>query len=303
MVRIRDTYERYLQEIASYPRISMEREVELSHTILNTRDEMEQKAAIDELIHANLRLVVHCMKDFVKFLSSPSVRLTRMDLIAEGNIGLMRAAERYDACYENGEPRTARSHVRFSTYACKCIKSQMHRAVKNSRFIHIPEHHFAYWSEMKALQETHGNEISDEEMGKSLDVSSEVAGLLKQSARTSTCMLEDLVPHDQDSGSWHDFLPSDTATCPAHETGSRDLREFLMSELKSLPPRTQNMLALLYFNEHTPTLRDLGQTFGISSERCRQVCMQGLNHLRRRLATQLHKIEPDFTIPAGACAA
>jgi RNA polymerase sigma factor (sigma-70 family) len=303
MLNARNTYERYLEEIASYPRISLEREAELSQTILNTDDEVVREAAIDELIHANLRLVVHCLKDFDKFLSSPSVRLTRMDLIAEGNIGLMRAASRYDAMYDGGERGTAMGHARFSTYACKCIQSQMRRAVKNSRFIHIPEHHFSYWSEVKALREAHGEELSDDEMAKSLDVSSEVAGLLKKSVQTGTCMLEDLVPQDRDSGSWHDFIPNDTASCPANETGNRDLRAFLVSELESLPPRTQSMLSQLYLNEHAPSLRDLGKTFGISSERCRQVCMQGLNHLRRRLASQLHKIEPDFPLPASACAA
>jgi len=301
MLRACDTYGRYLQEIGSYPRISLEREAELSHTILNTKSEAEREAAIDELIHANLRLVVHCLKDFEKFLSSPSVRMTRMDLVAEGNIGLMRAASRYDASHVSDEHGTTITHARFSTYACKCIQSQMRRAVKQSRFIHIPEHHFSYWTEMKSLREEHGGEISDEQLGKSLDVSSEVAGLLKRSAETGTCMLEDLGSSDSDSGNWHDFLPNDTATCPAHETGRRDLREFLVAELKSLPPRTQAMLSQLYLNDHAPTLRDLGQTFGISSERCRQVCMQGLNHLRRRLASQLHMIEPD--LPIGACAA
>ncbi len=303
MSRGRDTYEQYLQKIASYPRISLEREAELSHTILNSDDGAEREAAIDELIHANLRLVVHCVKDFEKFLASPSVRMTRMDLVAEGNIGLMRAAGRYDAKHAGNETVTPTGHARFSTYACKCIQSQMRRAVKQSRFIHIPEHHFSYWTEMRTLRELHGEEISDEELGKSLDVSSEVAGLLRQGAQTGTCMLEDLGRNDSSDGSWHDFLPNDTATCPAHETGRRDLRDFLVAELKSLPPRTQAIVSEIYLSDHSPSLRDLGQAFGISSERCRQVCMQGLAHLRRRLASQLHKIEPDFPLPVGACAA
>ncbi len=216
-----DTYGRYLQEIGSYPRISLEREAKLSHTILSTANEEVREAATDELIHANLRLVVHCMKEFEKFLAMSSVRMTRMDLVAEGNIGLMCAASRYDARYISSETGRTIGHARFSTYACKCIKSQMRRAVKQSRFIHIPEHHFSYWTEMKSLREAHGGEISDEQLGKSLDVSSVVAGLLKQGSQTGTCMLEDLGPSDSDSGNWHDFLPNDTATCPAHETGSR----------------------------------------------------------------------------------
>ena len=107
MSQARDTYERYLQDIASHPRISPEREVELSAIILNSDVPHEAQAAIDELIHANLLLVVHCMKEFDKFLSSPAVKITRMDLIAEGNIGLMKAAERFNAAFTTEGDETA----------------------------------------------------------------------------------------------------------------------------------------------------------------------------------------------------
>ncbi|MBT3293795.1 MAG: sigma-70 family RNA polymerase sigma factor [Verrucomicrobia bacterium] len=297
MPQARNTFERYLEDISHYPRIPPEREAELSHVIQDGGNEEQREAAIDELIHANLRLVVHCLKRFDGYLASPAVRITRMDLIAEGNIGLMKAAERFNAnhaCEKRGS-------IRFSTYACKCIQSQMHRAVKRSRFIHIPEHHFGYWSEMKALREEHGGDLSDEMLGKTLDVSNEVAGLLKQSSQSGICMLEDLVAHDTEGGGWSDFIPNESATCPAHETGCRDLRDFLCEEMEALPPRTQSMLSRLYLNDGSPTLRDLASHYNISSERCRQVCIQGLHHLRLQLAGRLPQIEPGM--PVAVCAA
>lgn len=305
MPKARDTYDQYLQEISRYPRISLEREAELSRVIQDGSNQEQREAAINELIHANLRLVVHCLKEFAGFLTSPSVRITRLDLIAEGNIGLMRAATRFDAGHVRiaGETDRGAGQARFSTYACKCIKSQMRRALKQSRFIHIPEHHFAYWTEMNTLRETHGAELSDEQMSRSLDVNSEVLGLLKQSAKSRTCMLEDLGAYDDDGGGWDDFVPNTSAACPAQETGQRDLREFLISELESLPPRTQSIISLLYLDDQAPSLRELGQTFGISSERCRQICMQGLHHMRRRLTDRLHMIEPDLLPGLAACAA
>ena len=154
---------------------------------------------------------------------------------------------------------------------------------------------------MKELREEHGDDLSDEMLGQTLDVSSEVAGLLKQSSQSGTCMLEDLAAHDAEGGGWHDFIPNESAVCPAHETGGRDLRDFLCAEMESLPARTQSMLSLLYLNDGTPTLRDLASHYNISSERCRQVCMQGLHHLRRQLAGRLPQIEPG--IFADVCAA
>ena len=304
MAQARDTYERYLEDISSYPRITPDRERELSHIIQNSDESRETEAAVNELIHANLRLVVHCLKSFEGFLASPAVRISRMDLIAEGNIGLMKAATGFNADFSNDDAKVSRSsRVRFSTYACKCIQSHMRRAVKRGRFIRIPEHHFSYWTEMEALRHEHGDAISDDLLREKLDVSPEVLGLLKKSVQSRTCMLEDLGSRETDGGGWHDFIPDKAASCPAQETSRRDLREFLVTEIETLPPRTQSMISRLYFHDRTPTLRELSGTYGISSERCRQVCAQGLNQLRSRLSGRRHHVEPDFAPGLGVCAA
>jgi RNA polymerase sigma-32 factor len=301
MLQARDTYERYLRDISEHDRISPEREAVLSKIIQSNEDAITVDAAINELIHANLRLVVHCLKDFDKFLSSPKVRITRMDLIGEGNIGLMKAAQRFNVDFAENRPEEAprRSSVRFSTYACKCIKSRMRRALKLARFIHIPEHHFSYWGEMERMRNEHGEHLSNDMMCERLDVSDDVLGRLKKSSTSGICMLEDLSAQENDTGGWHDFIPDAASPCPADETGRRDLRAFLLEEMDRLPPRTRSMLSMMYLNEQSPTLRQLSTRYGISSERCRQVCSQGLGLLRRQMASRSERIEPSL----AACAA
>lgn len=302
MIRPKNAYESYLRDISCYPRISAEREVTLSTIIQTSKNKPAVENAVDELIHANLRLVVHCLKEFDKFLSSPTIRITRMDLIAEGNIGLMKAARGFNADFSNDAPHPKPRHaIRFSTYACKCIKSRMRRALKLARFIHIPEHHFSYWSEIEQLRHEHGDEISDDVLRDKLNVSDVVVKLLKQSSQSNICMLEELSVEENDGG-WHDFIPNNDATCPADETARHDLRDFLINEMRTLPPRTQHMLALMYFNDRAPTLRELSAKYGISSERCRQVCAQGLQRLRRQMSQRRDRIEPALAA-IEACAA
>jgi len=305
MSRVQDSFEQYLKEISVYSRIDPVREVELSSVIQHSEDDAARDAAIEELVNANLRLVVHCLKGFESRLGGVNAGITRMDLIAEGNIGLMMAARKFDAAYDETERGKVRgSAIRFSTYACKCIKNRMRRALKLARFIHIPEHHFGYWSKMDALQESFGEDVSDEVMREHLDVSEDVMGLLRQSSVSRICMLEELAASDGECGGWHDFIADNAAECPAEETGRADLRRFLFKEMKRLPQRTQDMIALLYFSERrNVTLKDLSRRYGISSERCRQICAQGIERLRRQMMSRVKLIDPAAAGARGAFAA
>ena len=304
MMRDHGSYEQYLKEISVYPRIDPNREVELSFIIQHSGDEAAREQAVEELVNSNLRLVVHCLKDFDRRLNGNNAGITRMDLIAEGNIGLMMAARKFDAAHSDDAKPAKSSAVRFSTYACKCIKNRMRRAMKLARFIHIPEHHFGYWSKMDAFYENYGDDASDELLREYLDVSEDVVGLLKQSSVSKTCMLEDLAAKDNECGGWHDFIPDISAICPAEETGRKDLRNFLFDEMKKLPSRTQEMLTIFYFSEQrNVTLKDLARRYGISSERCRQVCAQGIERLRRQMMSRVKLIDPAVAHSLDAFAA
>ncbi len=288
-----DSYQRYLRDISMYPRITLSREQELAQIIQTGKEGKARDAAMSELIHANLRLVIHCRKEFDKYQGAS--RIAPMDLIAEGNVGLMKAACHYQpgAGDDAGGPR-----VRFSTYACKCIKSHMLRAIKKARFIHIPEHHFSYWSEMDNLQREHGNTLSDTDLCDRMELTEDALSYIKHSANSAVCMLEDLGGAEQDSG-WNDFVADKESVFPDEEAGRHDLRAFLFQEMESLNPRARQIISMLYFNEKSPTLKEIAGMFGISGERCRQICVQGLGRMKRQMFTRRHGIAPGLASEAA----
>lgn len=292
-----DTYSRYLADISRYERITPEREAELSQVIQTCPNAEQVEAAVSELIHSNLRLVIHCQKEFEKYRASS--RLNAMDLIAEGNIGLMKAAQKFNSAANESDGFSDHEPIRFSTYACKCIKSHMIRAIKKARFIHVPEHHFGYWGEIEKLQNENGNALTDSELCDRMDLSGEALACIRMSAGSGICMLEELTSEDSDN-SWSDFIASEDSPCPSEEAERHDLRAFLFSEMDSLAPRTRQIITMLYFNESAPTLKDLSNMFGISSERCRQICAQGLTSLKRQMFSRRKGIAPGLHAEAFA---
>ncbi len=299
MVRNKDALETYLHDIGKYPRISQQREQELSSTIQDeSMSEQTKTSALQELVEANLRLVFHCLKEFDRYLHQSTVRLSNLDLISEGNIGLLKAAQSYQPAFGDGKRPT-----RFSTYACKCIKSHMIRAIKKSRFIHIPEHHFTYWSEIEAVRKAADANISDEEIRKKLKVSPEAYALFMHSAESGTCHLEDFGKKDDDSLHWSDYIADEKSLTPYDRIDHEDLRQYLFAAIDELPPRTGKMLSMLYFNESAPTLKDLSNLFGVSSERCRQICAQGIQALRKNLMAERPAIADSLALPTAIAAA
>ena len=280
-------FEQYMKDVTRYSRISPEREVELSRIILHTRSKKKVEAAVHELVQGNLLLVVHCAKEFSRFLGPSTNSIGLMDLIAEGNIALMKAARRFDAGHRSNTSKSKSAKpTRFSTYAYKSIQRAINRALKLSRFIHIPEHHFTYWSKMNRIQDAEGETVTDASMARTLDVPASQLKMLKQGLEVRTTALEDLYL-DENSAHWSDKLPNNNAMTPDTETELKDLRSFLLTQMKCLPDRTNEMLSLLFFSDSKPTLEVLSKRFGVSSERCRQICARGLELMRTKLTSTL----------------
>jgi RNA polymerase primary sigma factor len=288
-------YDRYIRDVARFSRIQPQREMELSTVILRSRNSRRVQAAVDELVQSNLLLVVHCLKDFAQYLDSPGVRLTPMDLISEGNIGLVKAARLFDAggcgrAAGRDARRPARPRVRFSTYACRSIKNAMRRAVKLSRFIHIPEHHFGYWSRINALRLEGGAALTDAAMEKSLGVGSAKLKMLKHGQASCMELLDDMGTAGGEPSRWSETMEDTTAVSPLAATEGNDLCAYLVAEVERLPERTRRMLLMMYVEGKAETFSDLAREFGVSKERCRQVCSRGLAVLRRRLQPELRKV-------------
>jgi RNA polymerase sigma-32 factor len=287
MMQYDNLFEQYMREVITYERVSPEREVELSKIILTSKCEKKTEEAVAELIHGNLLLVVHCAREFSKFLGPTTNSINMMDLIAEGNIALMNAARRFDASYSSSEA-TSRSStpIKFSTYAYTSIRRAINRALKLSRFIHIPEHHFTYWSKINKIKDTEGDTLTDDSLAASLQIAPSKLTMLKHGHTVKTTALEDLCTDDS-SAHWSDKVPCKDMMTPDAEVGLRDLRSFLLQQMKALPDRTCEMLSMMFLSESKPTLNTLSRHFGVSSERCRQICSRGLEMLREQLTQTL----------------
>jgi DNA-directed RNA polymerase sigma subunit (sigma70/sigma32) len=161
--------------------------------------------------------------------------------------------------------------------------------VKLSRFIHIPEHHFSCWSRLSAAENPDGHIPATEEVSRQLGMRDAQLQRLRRSRETTAVHLEDL--SDPERGKhWSESVADSSARVPAREAESRDLREFLDRELCALPERTQQMLRMAHFTDDPQPFAVLAKTFGVSKERCRQVCRQGLGALRRRIEGRMRSV-------------
>jgi len=280
----------HLKEVCHMPLLTAEQEVELAKQIENGRkarerlaggsfSEKERKklqattkdgfAAREHLILANSRLVISITKKYrghgVPF----------PDLIQEGHIGLIHAVKKFD--YRRG--------VKFSTYAHWWIRQAVTRAVANqSRTIRVPVHMFDKINRM--LRATHkltqllGRNPTSEELAEALNVTPKKVEYLKLKAKRPIS-LETPTGRDENARVIN-FIKSEEAPMPAKEIDQKLLREQLEDVLEKLPPQEKHILRLRYglLDGNSYTFKEIGQKFGITPERVRQIKTQALRRLR-----------------------
>ena len=263
-VAIDDPVKMYLKEIGKVPLLSLEREAELSE-----RMSKGDEAAKKELVEANLRLVVSIAKRYV------GKGLFFLDLIQEGNLGLMKAVSKFD--YTKG--------YKFSTYATWWIRQAITRAIADqARTIRIPVHmvetiHKVTKVQRQKLQE-YGRDVSAEEIAKEMNMSAEKVREIMKIAQ-DPISLETPVGEEEDSHIG-DFIEDDASPAPADAASYTLLREQLCEVLHTLTPREEQVLKLRFGLEdgRTRTLEEVGQQFNITRERIRQIEAKALRKLR-----------------------
>lgn len=261
---IDDPVKMYLKEIGKVPLLAPEREQELSKR-MSEGDE----AAKQELVEANLRLVVSIAKRYL------GKGLFFLDLIQEGNLGLMKAVSKFD--YTKG--------YKFSTYATWWIRQAITRAIADqARTIRIPVHmvetiHKVTKVSRQMLQEE-GRECSPDEIAKKMGMSPEKVREIIKIAQ-DPISLETPVGEEEDSHIG-DFIEDNTSPAPAEATSYTLLREQLSEVLHTLTPREESVLRLRFGLEdgRTRTLEEVGQQFNITRERIRQIEAKALRKLR-----------------------
>ncbi|MCR5683214.1 MAG: RNA polymerase sigma factor RpoD [Clostridiales bacterium] len=259
-----DPVRMYLKEIGAIPLLDADRETELARR-MGEGDE----SAKNDLVEANLRLVVSIAKRYV------GKGMFFLDLIQEGNLGLMKAAEKFD--YSKG--------YKFSTYATWWIRQAISRAIADqSRTIRIPVHmvetiHKVSRSQRELLQK-YGREATTEEIASDIGMSPDkVREIMKISQ--DPVSLETPIGEADDSH-LGDFIPDDDNPTPEDAASYQLLREQLNEVLHTLSPREEKVLKLRFGLEdgRTRTLEEVGQEFQITRERIRQIEAKALRKIR-----------------------
>ena len=263
--KINDSVRMYLKEIGRVPLLSADEEVALALRIQEGDTEAKQ-----ELAEANLRLVVSIAKRYV------GRGMQFFDLIQEGNMGLMKAVEKFD--HTKG--------FKFSTYATWWIRQAITRAIADqARTIRIPVHMVETINKLVRVQrqllQDLGREPTPEEIGAEMDLPTEKVREILKIAQEPVS-LETPIGEEDDSH-LGDFIEDDNATSPADHTAYALLKEQLDEVLEQLTDREENVLRLRFGldkNGEIRTLEQVGQVFGVTRERIRQIEAKALRKLR-----------------------
>ena len=261
---IDDPVRMYLKEIGKVPLLEADRELYLAECMAKG----DEKAK-DELVEANLRLVVSIAKRYV------GKGMFFLDLIQEGNLGLMKAVEKFD--YTKG--------YKFSTYATWWIRQAITRAIADqARTIRIPVHmvetiHKVSRCQRQLLQEL-GHEATAEEVAERIGMSPDKVREIMKIAQDPVS-LETPIGEEEDSH-LGDFIPDDDSPAPAEAASYELLKEQLEEVLHTLTSREEHVLKLRFGLEdgRTRTLEEVGKEFNITRERIRQIEAKALRKLR-----------------------
>ena len=263
-VSIEDPVRMYLKEIGKVPLLSAEEEIKLAQRMEEGDEEAKKRLA-----EANLRLVVSIAKRYL------GRGMQFLDLIQEGNLGLIKAVEKFD--YTKG--------FKFSTYATWWIRQAITRAIADqARTIRIPVHMVETINKVKKVQSQllhqNGHEPSADEIAAEIDMPVDKVREIMRVAQEPVS-LETPIGEEEDSH-LGDFIPDNDAPAPADAASHTMLREQLSDVLSTLTPREAKVLKLRFGLEdgRSRTLEEVGKEFNVTRERIRQIEAKALRKLR-----------------------
>ena len=265
-----DSIQMYLKEISKVGFLTAKEEKELAKGI-----EKNDPAAKQKLVRANLRLVVSIAKKYI----GRSANLTLLDLIQEGNMGLFRAAEKFDW----------RKGYKFSTYATWWIRQSITRALADqARTIRIPVHMIEtiskYTKVRRELLKELGREPSTDEIAREMDISESKVRHIKKIAQKTISLETPIGNKDEKDSVLAEFIKDEDLPSPSKRAGRALLKERLGEVLADLTEREQMIIAMRFgLNDGvTHTLQEVGEIFHVTRERIRQIEAKALEKVRKR---------------------
>jgi RNA polymerase primary sigma factor len=263
-----DAVQNYIRDISRYPLLTKDEEVELAKRI-----EQSDQAAKRELNNANLRLVVHAAKKYM------GRNLAFLDLIQEGNIGLLRAVEKFDW----------RRGYKFSTYASYWIEQSIRRALADQSRpvrlpVHVEEKLNRFRKEKRAMIDELGREPTDDELAEKLEVDLDTVYYFKRISQ-DTVSIDTMIGYSEDSDTQMvEMIEDETSTQPIDAASNRILRSHVMKIIDNiLEPREKKVILLRFGLDGTGiahTLEEIGEVFHVTRERVRQIEEVALNKVR-----------------------
>jgi len=261
-------FQHYLRQIAQYPLLSPAEEITLAAKISKG-----DKNAKEQMIRANLRLVVKIARDYA------NLGLPLMDLISEGNIGLVKAVERFDPS-KGGK---------LSTYGAWWIKQSIKRALANQgKTIRLPVHLVDKIAKIRrvgtSLSDELGREATDEEIAEEIGMKASKVSRLKQAAIRPASL--DAPVGDEDSTEFGELVGDEAAVDPFENLSEKNLQLELGDLIDQLDEREREIISARFGldGDEPITLEEVGEKFGVTRERIRQLQNIALSKMRRALA-------------------
>ena len=260
-------YKLYLREIGQVGLLTIQQEIDLASLI-----KKGDKEARELMIKANLRLVVKIARDYEGF------GLPLLDLISEGNIGLMKAVERFDPA-KGGK---------LSTYAAWWIKQSVKRALANqSKTIRLPVHLVDKIAKMRRaevkLHEELGREATNEEVAFEMNTTPQRIAQMRAASIRPTSL--DAQIGDEDSNTYGEIVEDEAAETPYEQLEDKTVTDMLRDLVETLDPRELTILRYRFGLDggQERTLEEVGEKFGVTRERIRQIQNIALRKLRKRI--------------------
>ena len=277
-----DAFHLYLREIGQVKLLTPEEEITLAERI-----KCGDKEARERMIKANLRLVVKIARDYEGF------GLPLLDLISEGNIGLMKGVERFDPA----------KGAKLSTYAALWIKQSIKRALANqSKIIRLPVHVTQKVAHIRRAEirlcETLDREATDEEVAEDLELTPRRVRQYREASRAPVCL--DSPIENDDSTSLSEIVADENAAAPFDELVRDNDSNLLQEVLATLDAREIKILAMRFGLDdgRSKTLEEVGEHFGITRERIRQIQERALQEMRWRIDKRDHFSTPPRLVTA-----
>lgn len=261
----------FMKELKKYPLLTREEEIELAD-----RRDAGDKNVINQFVTSNLRLVVKMAGKY------KGRGLDFLELINEGSIGLMRAAEKFDQT----------RGFRFSTYASWWIRQSMNRAIiEQGKTIRIPIHMNELLNKIRRVKsemELEGKEPTVEAIAKKLEIETKKVEKALD-IQTSTTSLDAAINGDPEDGRFMDFVEDENAVDPEEFLDEIMLQELVLEQLESLPPRDQEMVRHRYGLEDGDerTLQQIGNMYELSRERIRQITDKARQQINEKVTRKL----------------